>query len=58
VGIVFGMSHCSAVSVEEDKPLVLGRVSDSYESDSSLFAFLVGEREDPSKMSRTRVRVF
>jgi hypothetical protein len=38
--------------------VVLGRVNDSSESDSSLFAFFAGEREDSSKMSRTRVRLF
>jgi hypothetical protein len=30
--------------------LVLGRVNDSSESDSSLFACFAGEREDSSKM--------
>jgi hypothetical protein len=35
--------------------LVLGRVNDSSESDSSLLAFFPGEREDSNKKSRTRV---
>jgi hypothetical protein len=49
------LSACVCVCATE---LVLGRVNDSSESDSSLFAFFAGEREDSSKMSRTQVRVF
>jgi hypothetical protein len=49
------LSACVCVCATE---LVMGRVNDSSESDSSLFAFFAGEREDSSKMSRTQVRVF
>jgi hypothetical protein len=48
----------SPQTVQEPLKLVLGRVNDLSESDSSLLEFFAGEREDLNKKSMTRVRVF
>jgi hypothetical protein len=42
----------------EMNEVVLDRVNDLSESDSSLLAFFAGEREDSNKKSTPRVRVF